>query len=115
MPMRQEPAPHRQHHYAQNQKLIANYEAGQDHKGQAAQHQGRTRRHAGDHHLEGWVHQGCEAEHEQANADPHNALEARKLGSQLARGVLLRRAQLCAGVGFLPLDHGHRGAYYEAG
>jgi len=74
--MRQEPAADCHSDDAQNQQLIADYQARQDHEGHASQHERRTGRHAGDHHLEGWVHQGCEAEDEQANANPHNALEA---------------------------------------
>jgi hypothetical protein len=38
MPMRQEPAAHSHRHDAQNQQLIADYQARQDHEGQATEH-----------------------------------------------------------------------------
>src|ERR1019366_6140001 len=55
------------------------------------------------------------AEHEQANANPHNALQAGELCPQLTRRVLLGRPQFCASVGFLALDHRHRRAEDEGG
>ena len=76
MPMRQEPAAHGQPDAAQNQQLIADHQAGQDHERHTAEHQRRTGRHAADNRLERRPHQRCQAEHEQPHAHPHNALEA---------------------------------------
>ena len=114
MPMGQEPAADRQADHSQDQQLIADHQAGQDHERHTAEHEGRAGRHAADDHLERRINQRRQAEHEQPHAHPHNALEAGQLGSQLPGRVLLRRAQLRPGAGFLALDHRHRSAEDES-
>jgi hypothetical protein len=65
--MGQEPAADRHRDAPQNQQFIADYQAGQDHEGQAAEHQRRAGRHAANDYLEGWPDQRSQAEHEQAD------------------------------------------------
>ncbi len=58
--------------------------------------------------MQRWIKNGCQAEQEHGDADPHDSLEARQLRAQFAGGVFLRRAKFSLGTRLFTLDDRHR-------